>query len=96
MIKLKKKQMDLNNWVGIAAGACTAISLVPQLAKILKEKKAEDISYLMLFFLLIGIGGWIWYGFLKNDYPIIITNMFSFIINTAIIFFSLKYKKQTP
>lgn len=83
---------ELSQYVGIGAGIFTAFSLLPQLYKIVKEKKAEDISYLMLFILLTGIGGWIWYGVLKNDYPIIITNSFSFIVNIIIIFFSVRYK----
>lgn len=85
--------MDLTTIVGILAGACTAISMVPQLAKIIKKKKAEDVSYVMLGILLLGIGGWIWYGVLKEDYPIIITNGFSFILNVAVLIFSIKYKK---
>lgn len=83
---------ELSQYVGIGSGIFTAFSLLPQLYKIVKEKKAEDISYLMLFILLTGIGGWIWYGVLKNDYPIIITNSFSFIVNIIIIFFSVRYK----
>ena len=82
-------------YVGIAAGICTGISLLPQLIKIIKEKKAESISFFMLLILLAGVGGWIWYGILKKDYPIILTNSFSFIINLLIIGFSMKYKKQS-
>ncbi|MEI9806953.1 MAG: SemiSWEET family transporter [Bacteroidota bacterium] len=48
----------------------------------------------MLFILLAGLCGWIGYGILKTDYPIIITNGFSFIVNLFIIGFSLKYKKH--
>jgi MtN3 and saliva related transmembrane protein len=84
---------DISLYVGIAAGVCTAISLLPQLSKMLKEKKADDISFFMLFILLAGISGWIWYGILKGDYPIIITNAFSFIINVLIIIFAMKFKK---
>lgn len=84
---------DYTLYIGIGAGVCTAISSLPQLVKIIKKGKAEDISWLMLFILIIGIGGWIWYGFMKQDYPIIITNSFSFVINLLIIIFSIKYKK---
>jgi len=79
--------------VGIIAGACTSISLLPQLIKTVKEKKGGDISYLMLGILLIGLGLWIWYGILKNDYPIIITNAISFVLNILIIFFNIYYRK---
>jgi len=82
-------------YVGLGAGICTAISMVPQLIKIIREKKAEDISYFMLFILLAGLGGWIVYGFLKTDYPIIVTNSFSLLVNLLIIGFSIKYKKTS-
>ena len=85
---------DFSVYVGIAAGICTAVSLLPQLFKIIKEKKAEDLSYFMLFILLAGIGGWVYYGILKKDYPIIITNSFSFMVNSCIIGFSIKYKSK--
>jgi MtN3 and saliva related transmembrane protein len=86
---------DYSLYIGIGAGICTALSLLPQLFKIVKDKKADDISYFMLFILLTGIGGWVWYGILKNDYPIIITNAFSFLVNVLVIGFSIKYKNKT-
>lgn len=85
---------DYSLYIGIGAGVCTALSLLPQLFKIIKDKKANDISYFMLFILLTGIGGWIWYGMLKKDYPIIITNAFSFLVNLLVIGFSIKYKNK--
>lgn len=60
----------------------------------MRTKEANDLSYFMLFILLAGIGGWIWYGCMKTDYPIIITNSFSFMLNLIIIWFSIKYKKK--
>jgi MtN3 and saliva related transmembrane protein len=86
---------DYSLYIGIGAGVCTALSLLPQLFKIIKDKKANDISYFMLFILLAGIGGWIWYGILKDDYPIIITNAFSFLVNLLVIAFSIKYKNKS-
>ena len=83
---------NFSQYVGLGAGIFTALSLLPQLYKIIKEKKADNISYFMLFILLTGLAGWIWYGFLKNDYPVMITNSFSFLINLLIIGFSIKYK----
>jgi MtN3 and saliva related transmembrane protein len=83
---------DQTQIIGIVAGICTGISLLPQLIKIVREKKADDISYLMLFILLTGLGGWVWYGILNEDDPIIITNSFSFLVNVLIIFFTVKYQ----
>jgi MtN3 and saliva related transmembrane protein len=84
---------DKTQLIGIIAGICTGISLLPQLIKIIKDKKADDISWVMLIVLLAGLAGWIWYGTLRKDYPIIITNSFSFLVNVAIIFFTVRYRK---
>ncbi len=50
--------------IGIVAGVFTALSLLPQLVKLVKTKKAEDISLLYLITLFCGISLWIWYGIL--------------------------------
>jgi MtN3 and saliva related transmembrane protein len=85
---------DFTNWLGIAAGSCTGISLVPQLYKIIKTKKAENISYFMLVILITGLAGWVWYGIRKNDLPIICTNAFALVVNLVTILFSIKYKNK--
>jgi MtN3 and saliva related transmembrane protein len=85
------------NWtqiVGLFAGICTASSLLPQLVKTVKHKKAEDISKWMLFVLMTGVATWIVYGILRNDLPIIITNSFSLLLNICMIFLRFKYKRQ--
>lgn len=78
--------------VGLIAGFFTSLSLLPQLIKLIKNKKAEDISLFYLIILFIGIALWTWYGFLQNDIPIIATNAFSLILNSIVIILGLKYK----
>jgi MtN3 and saliva related transmembrane protein len=81
-------------WVGIVAGVFTGISLLPQLIKLIRSKKAEDLSLFFLIILLCGLGLWIWYGFLRQDIPIIVTNAFSLLVNLTLIILGLKYKKE--
>ncbi len=78
-------------YIGIGAGVLTSVSMLPQLIKTFKEKKAEEISLVMIFALIGGIAGWIWYGFLKSDLPIIFTNCFSLLLNLILLFFRFKY-----
>jgi MtN3 and saliva related transmembrane protein len=85
----------MSQWVGIAAGIFTSASLLPQLIKLLKEKKAQDISIFFLLTLLIGLALWVWYGIVKNDIPIIATNSFSIVTNLLMIFYGIKYKKES-
>ncbi|MEO7393568.1 MAG: SemiSWEET transporter [Chitinophagaceae bacterium] len=80
--------------IGFIAGIFTGISLLPQLFKIIKEKKTEDISVWMLIILMAGLALWVVYGIQKNDLPIIITNSFSVVINIIILFFRFRYKKN--
>jgi len=84
--------MDSTQWIGIIAGILTASSMLPQVVKIWKEKKAEEISLLMLLVLLSGIALWIVYGVMKKDFPIIVTNAFSLLVNIALMVLRIKYK----
>ena len=85
---------DLTQIIGISAGTLTAVSMLPQLLKIIKEKEAEDISFFMLFILISGLVLWTIYGFMKEDIPIIVTNAFSILLNLVLLFFRLKYRKK--
>jgi MtN3 and saliva related transmembrane protein len=80
--------------IGIAAGICTAISLLPQIVKVIKQKKTEDISLFYLLVLLVGLGLWTYYGILKDDVPIIATNSFSMILNLTMIGLGIHYKRR--
>ena len=86
--------MSLIQVIGIAASILTAISLLPQLIKLIKEKKAENVSLGMLLTLLCGLALWIYYGVLKEDWIIIISNSFSLLINIVVSSLALKYKNS--
>ena len=87
--------MSIETLVGIGASAFTATSLLPQLIKLIKEKKAEGVSVVMLGVLFTGLALWIWYGFLKSDWIIIISNSFALIINFAIGALTIRYKNDS-
>ncbi|MBC7849818.1 MAG: SemiSWEET transporter [Chitinophagaceae bacterium] len=80
--------------VGIIAGVLTSCSLIPQLIKMVKNKKADDVSTVMLLILFAGLGLWVWYGIMREDWPIIITNSFSALMNGIIMLLQLKYKRN--
>jgi MtN3 and saliva related transmembrane protein len=86
--------MTTTTWIGLGASICTGISLLPQLIKICKEKKAADIAYPMLLILMAGLILWVWYGARKNDLIIIISNGVSITINLLILFFSFRYRDK--
>jgi len=80
--------------IGISAGVLTAVSMLPQVFKTIKTKKAEHVSPLMLIILICGVSLWIVYGILKNDLPIIFTNGFSVLINLCMLFLRWHYRDK--
>lgn len=86
--------MGIETIIGISASVFTAISLLPQLFKLLKEKKGGDVSLGMLGVLFTGLCLWVWYGFLIKDWIIIISNSFSLLVNGLVVIFTLKYKNN--
>jgi MtN3 and saliva related transmembrane protein len=85
--------MNITNIIGVCASAGTAISMLPQLIKLCREKKADDLSLPMLAILFVGLSLWIWYGIRREDPIIIISNAISLSLNISIVILSLKYRK---
>jgi MtN3 and saliva related transmembrane protein len=85
--------MDWTQIIGLSAGILTACSLLPQVIKTFREKKADDVSLLMLFVLQAGLVLWIVYGFKRDDIPILVTNCFSLLVNITMVFLRIRYKK---
>ena len=83
--------MEWMQVIGMAAGVLTSVSMLPQLVKMVREKEAENVSVVMLVVLLSGLALWTVYGLMRNDLPIIVTNSFSFLLNTAVLALRIKY-----
>jgi MtN3 and saliva related transmembrane protein len=86
--------LNFTNLLGLVAGILTSSSLIPQLVKILKDKKVEDLSTGMFVTLMLGVALWIFYGIKRDDFPIIATNGFSLLLNITILILRFKYKKD--
>lgn len=86
--------MEIIQIVGMTAGVLTAVSMLPQLIKIIKEKHAEDVSLIMLIVLVSGLSLWVVYGVMREDIPLIATNSFSILVNITTIILRLKYSKS--
>jgi MtN3 and saliva related transmembrane protein len=83
------------NLLGIIAGALTSVAMLPQLVKVIKNKNAEDLSWGMLIVLISGLSLWVWYGFLKNELPIILSNAFAVLVNITLLICCIMYKKKS-
>ncbi len=65
------------SFVGWIAASCTSFGFLPQIAKGLKTKKLEDVSWGMLWVTFTGVTCWLLYGIVKSDIILIIANVFT-------------------
>ena len=87
--------MNYIDIIGLFAGTCVTISVIPQILKVWKTKKVKAISLKTFGILTFGIAVWIFYGILKNDLPIIITNSVSLCLNLVMVYFIIYYEKES-
>jgi MtN3 and saliva related transmembrane protein len=86
--------MPFEKIVGIIAGLLTSVSMLPQFFKLIKTRDSKNVSLGMLIVLLIGVTGWTYYGVLKKDAIITVTNGFAVLINVLTIIISLKLRRS--
>ena len=82
------------NILGLVAGGITSVAMLPQLIKVLKEKDVKDLSLLMILFLITGLSLWVWYGFIKDELPIILSNAFAVLVNISLLISYFRYRKR--
>jgi len=73
--------MNIEDFVGTLAGAFITIAVLPQIYKAIKTKKVKDVSAFTYIILCLGVALWTIYGIMQQDWPIIITNGISLILN---------------
>ncbi|MCJ8153752.1 SemiSWEET transporter [Chryseobacterium sp. SSA4.19] len=83
------------NVLGIIAGVLTSVSMIPQLVKVIKNKNAEDLSWMMIMVLISGLSLWVWYGFIKEELPIILSNAFAVMVNITLLTCCIIFRKKS-
>ena len=84
--------MDIINTIGIAAGALTTVSFVPQVVKTYKTRSTKDIASGMFVVLGAGVALWIVYGVMVNSLPVILANSCTLVLVAALIALKIKYR----
>ena len=83
------------HYIGLTAGLLCTISFIPQVLKIYRAKKAEDISTITFAVFSIGIMMWLVYGFIKKDYPIVIANCMTIVLSLSIVIMKRIYSRNS-
>ena len=82
--------MDMTTVVGGFAALGTTVSYFPQLLKCWKTGEAGDLSFTMFAILAAGVALWVAYGFLKQDYVIVTSNVVSLTLLAGILYFKVR------
>jgi len=83
---------SLITFLGLAAGACTTVSMLPQAIKTIRTKQTKDLSLWMYLLLVIGIILWLSYGLFIQDVPVIAANGVTLIFAFIVLAYKIKYK----
>ena len=83
------------NWIditGYLAAACTTSAFIPQSVKVFRTRNTTAISLIMYSLITVGVAGWLVYGILKSEWPIIIANGITLPLAMMILIYKIKYK----
>ena len=77
--------------IGLIAAICTTSSFLPQVIKILRSKRAKDVSLLMYTILTTGLFLWLVYGFILKDLPLILANSISLTLSLCVLLLKIRH-----
>ncbi|MGL4974999.1 MAG: SemiSWEET transporter [Bosea sp. (in: a-proteobacteria)] len=77
--------------LGFLAAACTTLCWVPQAVRTIRTKDTKAISLWMQILLVIGIALWLVYGLLIMSWPLIASNVVTFVLVGIILRLKLRY-----
>jgi MtN3 and saliva related transmembrane protein len=76
------------------ASALVSVSFVPQIIKGYKTKRLDDVSYLLMILISVGMSLWVVYGIEKQDSVIIGANIVTIALNMLLLGLKIKYSKK--
>jgi MtN3 and saliva related transmembrane protein len=80
-------------WIGAGAAVCSTASFAPQVVKLLKEKTAEAVSLRMYVLTVTAFLLWSLYGVSLRSWQLILSNLASLALSSAILALKLRYAK---
>lgn len=82
--------MDINT-IGYLATLCIVIAFIPQTVKVWHTRSTGDVSIWTFSILSTGSVLFIFYAWANQDYPVLITNALTLIMQSSIVVCKLMY-----
>lgn len=86
--------MDAKDLIGYAAAALTTLSFLPQAWKTFRSRDVRGISLGMYALFTTGVAGWLVYGTLQGDWPIILANAITLALSCAVLAMKLRFGRS--
>jgi MtN3 and saliva related transmembrane protein len=83
--------MNTANIIGFLAALISSISMAPQVVKIYKTKRTDDLSLWTFVVLATGLFLWLVYGLLIRSMPVILGNAVGFTFTVYIIIMKIRH-----
>ena len=80
--------------IGLIAGACTTLSFVPQIYRVIKSHSTKDISVGMYVLFCSGVGLWVCYGVLSHSLAVVVANALTFVLAGMVLYMKLRDTEQ--
>ncbi len=87
--------MDSTTIIGLVSAFLTTGAYVPQAVKTWRTRRTSDLSLSMFTMVFLGTVGWLSYGLLKNDLPIILANTITLGTSFVILYFKAQEVRAT-
>ena len=82
--------MNLISIIGVLAAIVSTINQLPQAYKTIRSKDTHSLSLWMYIMVWIATSLWLLYGFLKNDFPLILSFCISILPITYILWTKIR------
>lgn len=76
---------DFSGWIGSMAAVLTTISFVPQVIHSYRTRDLSGVSLSMYSIFTLGVGLWLLYGVIKQDWPLILANSITFCLAAIVL-----------
>lgn len=80
--------------IGLTAAVLTTLAFLPQVVKVWRSHRADDISLGMYGLFCVGIVLWLVYGVLTDDLPIILANAVTLALAGCVLGLVLRYRRR--
>jgi MtN3 and saliva related transmembrane protein len=80
--------------IGSFSGACTTVAFLPQVLRVWRLKRADEISLVTFVVFSIGTFGWLTYGFLVGSWPIVLANGLTLVLALTLLALKLKWDRS--